>query len=208
MVHCQRSIMENINNIVFLWFNASAHPSLIAVDLATVLAEFQIWIVPIVIAVIWLRGHESQRRTMLAATVAGLIALSANQLIGMVWWHPRPFMIGLGHTLIPHAADSSFPSDHLSLWWAVAFSFLLAPSLRLSGIILCIFGLPLAWARIYLGVHFPFDMAGAAIVAMLSAILMHRLPVWCLDAIYLVTIRIHCRLLSRFIANGWVRGTS
>lgn len=34
-------------------------------------------------------------------------------------------MIGLGHTLITHAADSSFPSDHLTLLWAVAFSFLM-----------------------------------------------------------------------------------
>lgn len=199
--------MENINKIIFLWLNASAHPSQITVDLATGLAQFQIWIVPLVIAIVWLRGEEPQRRTMLAATAAGLVALFANQLIGMVWWHPRPFMIGFGHTLIAHAADSSFPSDHLSLWWAVAFSFMLNPSLTVSGIVLGISGLPLAWARIYLGVHFPLDMAGAAIVAILSTALMHYLPDWCFDSIYKVMIRIHCRVLSRFIARGWVRGT-
>jgi undecaprenyl-diphosphatase len=32
------------------------------------------------------------------ASVAGLLI---NQIIGLAWSHPRPFMIGLGHTLIP-----------------------------------------------------------------------------------------------------------
>lgn len=200
--------MENINKILFLWLNAPDHPSQIAVDLATVIATFQIWIVPLVIALVWLWGDALQRRIMLAATAAGLTALLTNQLIGVIWWYPRPFMIGLGHTLIPHAADSSFPSDHLSLWWAVAFTFLLNPSLRLSGIVLGLLGIPLAWARIYLGVHFPFDMAGAAIVAMLSTTLIHHLPHGFLGSIYNVAIRIHCRVFSMLIVKGWIRGTT
>ena len=200
--------MENINKILFLWLNAPAHPPQIVVDLATVIATLQIWIIPLTIALIWLRGDACQRRAMLAVTAAGLIALMTNQLIGMTWWHPRPFMIGLGHTLIPHAADSSFPSDHLSLWWAVAFTFLLNPSLRFSGIVLGLLGIPLAWARIYLGVHFPFDMAGGAIVAMLSTTLIHHLPHGFLGSIYNVAIRIHCRVFSRFIVKGWIRGTT
>jgi undecaprenyl-diphosphatase len=200
--------MENINKILFLWLNAAAHPPQFAVDLATVIATLQIWIIPLTIALIWLRGDACQRRAMLAATAAGLISLMTNQLIGMIWWHPPPFMIGLGHTLIPHAADSSFPSDHLSLWWAVAFTFLLNPSLRFSGIVLGLLGIPLAWARIYLGVHFPFDMAGAAIVAMLSTTLIHHLPHGFLGSIYNVAIRIHCRVFSRLIVKGWIRGTT
>jgi undecaprenyl-diphosphatase len=41
--------------------------------------------------------------------------LLINQVIILLWQHPRPFVIGLGHTYLAHAADSSFPSDHLTL---------------------------------------------------------------------------------------------
>ena len=57
-----------------------------------------------------------------------LVALLVNQLIGLVWQHLRPFMIGLGHSHLAHVADSSFPSDHLTLLWAVAFSLVCAAS--------------------------------------------------------------------------------
>lgn len=56
-------------------------------------------------------------------------------------------MIGLGHTFMPHAADSSFPSDHLTLLWAVSVSFLMHQRLRLAGALLTTLGLPMAWAR-------------------------------------------------------------
>ena len=87
-------------------------------------------------------------------------------------------MIGLGNTLIPHVADSSFPSDHLTLLWAVALSFLMHQRPRFAGVFLALLGLPMAWARIYLGVHFLLDMLGAALVAGISAWLCFREEKW------------------------------
>ncbi|WP_421377146.1 phosphatase PAP2 family protein [Paraburkholderia sp. DD10] len=78
-------------------------------------------------------------------------------------------MIDVGHTFIPHVADSSFPSDHLTLWWATVFSVLMQQGPRRAWSALALLGISIAWARIYLGVHFPFDMLGAAVVAALSA---------------------------------------
>lgn len=100
-------------------------------------------------------------------------------------------MIGLGHTLITHAADSSFPSDHLTLLWAVAFSFLMHLSPYLGGIALALLGLPVAWARIYLGVNFPLDMVGAALVAVLSAWLAFREVRIYLPATYSLALNVH-----------------
>jgi len=82
----------------------------------------------------------------------------------MVWQHPRPFMIGLGHTLIPHAADSSFPSDHATVLFAVSLTLLLGRA-TVPGLAVLLAGFCVAWARIFLGVHFPLDMIGAAAVA-------------------------------------------
>lgn len=109
-------------------------------------------------------------------------------------------MIGLGHTLIPHAADSSFPSDHLTLWWAVAFSLLLQREQRRTASVMALLGLPMAWARIYLGVHFPLDMLGAIAVAALSARLTLREARWFLEPSYWLASSIHRRLFGSLSA--------
>lgn len=197
--------MEHLNQAFFLWLNAPEHPNTLVVTLAIFFAEWLIWAAPAVIGIGWLRGNANTRKAMLVATASGMLALLVNQIIGVSWSHPRPFMIGLGHTLIPHVADSSFPSDHLTLWWAVAFSLLLQRGLRRAGVALALLGAPIAWARIYLGVHFPLDMLGAAVVAAFSAWLALREARWYLGPIYRVAAFIHRRLFGRLIALGWVR---
>jgi undecaprenyl-diphosphatase len=197
--------MESLNQTLFLWLNAPEHPAALTSMVAILLAEWFIWMVPLLIGIGWLRGSESTRKAMLVATASGLLGLLVNQLIALAWTHPRPFMIGLGHTLIPHVADSSFPSDHLTLWWAIAFSFALQRGSRIAGIGLALLGIPIAWARIYLGVHFPFDMLGAVVVAAFSAWLTVRGAHWYQGAIYLFATDIRRRLFGRLIALGWVR---
>lgn len=175
--------MEHLNDTPFLLINAPEHPGALALALATFLAEYFIWTVPALLMTGWLRGGESARKAMLAAAAAGLLGLLVNTALGLLWQHPRPFMIGLGHTLIPHAADSSFPSDHLTLWWAVAFS-LMAQRRSRGAAALALLGVPIAWARVYLGVHFPFDMLGSLAVAALSAWLTAFAARWWLSPAY------------------------
>jgi undecaprenyl-diphosphatase len=197
--------MEHLNQTIFMWLNAPEHPNALVVTLATIFAEWLIWAVPILIGIGWLRGNENTRKTLLIATASGLVGLLANQVIGLAWSHPRPFMIGLGHTLIPHVADSSFPSDHLTLWWSVAFSILMQRGLRRVGIALALFALPIAWSRIYLGVHFPLDMVGAIVVAAFSVALTLHGARWFLGPIYRLATCIYRTLFGRLIALGWVR---
>ena len=197
--------MENLNHTIFFLLNASEHPSRLLLTIATFFAEYAIWVIPAIIGIGWLRGSDHTRKVLLEATASGLAGLLINQIIGLVWQHPRPFMIGLGHTLISHAADSSFPSDHLTLLWAVAFSFLMHRSLRMAGLALALLGLPVAWARIYLGVHFPLDMVGSALVAVLSAWLACHEVRRYLPATYSLALGVHRILFGKLIQIGWVR---
>lgn len=197
--------MEDLNHALFLWLNAPEHPSTLLLAIATFFAEYVIWALPAIIGIGWLRGSEHTRKVLLEATASGLVGLLINQIIGLIWQHPRPFIIGLGHTLIPHAADSSFPSDHLTLLWAVAFSFLMHRSPRMAGLALALLGLPVAWARIYLGVHFPLDMVGAALVAGLGAWLAFREMRVYLPATYNLALSVHRVLFGKLIQIGWVR---
>lgn len=197
--------MERVNQTLFLWLNAPEHPNALMVALAVFFAQWLIWAIPALISMGWLRGDEGTRKSLLITVAAGVLGLIVNQLIGLSWSHPRPFMIGLGHTLIPHVADSSFPSDHLTLWWTVAFSFILQRSSRSTGVALAWLGLPIAWARIYIGVHFPFDMAGALVVSAFCAwISFYSAGIYLLP-IYSLAYRIHRVLFTKWIARGWVR---
>ncbi|TKC86317.1 undecaprenyl-diphosphatase [Trinickia terrae] len=197
--------MEELNRTLFLLLNAPANPGPFVLNTAIFFAEYAIWAVPAVIAIGWLRGAKFTRQFMLEATAAAAVALFINQLIALIWLHPRPFVLGLGHTFVDHAPDSSFPSDHLTLLWSVAFSLAIHRGQRATGLALALLGLPVAWARIYVGVHFPLDMAGAVVVsacgAWLAARPLHRLT----RLAYRLAIRIHPLLFGRLIARGWVR---
>ncbi len=199
------SRMKELNEALFLLINVSDHPSAVLLTIAKLLADYAIWLVPLALSIGWLRGSDSTRKLMLEATASGFAGLLIAQAIGLVWQHPRPFMIGLGQTLIPHAADSSFPSDHLTLIWAVAFSFLMHQRPRFAGVFLALLGLPMAWARIYLGVHFPLDMLGAAVVAGISAWLCFREEKWFVNRVFAWTTAIYRRIFAPLIRRGWVR---
>ncbi len=197
--------MELWNQTLFLLLNAAPGTSGAAVDAARLLADGLIWVVPIGMIIGWLRGSEATRHTLVAATASALAGLLINQLIGLLWYHPRPIEIGIGQTLVAHVQDSSFPSDHLTLIWAVAFSILLHEPPRMAGWALALLGLPVAWARIYLGVHFPLDMLGAALVASGSAWLVlgeeHRI----IAPVARMLQHLYRRICSRLVERGWVR---
>lgn len=197
--------MEHWNDALFLLLNAGQNASGSVVAGARFLADGLVWLVPAVLIIGWLRGSSATRQVLLAATLAGLSGLLINYLIGLLWYHPRPFAAGIGRTLIPHVADSSFPSDHLTLIWAISCSLVLNEQARLAGWVLAVLGLPVAWARIYLGVHFPLDILGAALVAMGSAWLIlatrHRLVGPCMRLL----LPAYGTVFAGLIRRGWVR---
>jgi undecaprenyl-diphosphatase len=169
--------LEHLNDTLFLLINARLPADPATVAIAMFFAQYLVWIVPCGLVTAWLSGPEPLRRAAFRAAMTALLAALISLVIGVVWPHPRPFMLGIGTNLLPHAPDASFPSDHLTLWWAISFS-LLAPAqnqpahARLiwrTGCVLSLLGLPMAWARIYLGVHYPLDMVGAALVALIGA---------------------------------------
>lgn len=196
--------MEELNQKLFLLINASAHPDPTLLMIARLCAEQLIWLIPIAVLIGWLYGAEDTRKIMLQATMSAIIGMLVSQLIGVLWPHPRPFMIGLGHNYVAHVADSSFPSDHLTLLWTVAFSFILHRRTRVSGIIFASMGISVAWARIYVGVHFPGDMLGAVGVAVISAGLGLWSARWYLGLTFRWATVIHRRLFAPLIRRGWL----
>ena len=197
--------MEYLNRSLFLLLNAGQNAPSALIALARAVAQYLIWIVPAGLIAAWLRGSNRTRQALLAAAIAGLVGLLVSQAIGLAWYHPRPFAVGIGRTLLAHAADSSFPSDHVTLIWAVAISLMARQATRRAGWALAALGLPLAWARIYLGLHWPLDMLGAAFVALPSAWLIRRQERRLIAPAMPLLLSAYRRLCSGPIRSGWVR---
>jgi undecaprenyl-diphosphatase len=196
--------MEHLNYALFSLINAPADPSQSMLWLALLFGVYAVYAVPLFVLAGWLRGCDDTRKVMLMAVASAAFGLVISNIIGQLWPHPRPFVIALGHTLMPHDADASFPSDHLTFLWSVAFSLMLHRPRWIASIAFVLLGFPVAWARIYLGVHYPLDMVGAALVASASAALTASMAPYFLPLLFASATRIHRLLFARLIRSGWL----
>jgi undecaprenyl-diphosphatase len=74
-------------------------------------------------------------------------------------------MENLGTTLLAHKPENSFPSDHTTFTLSIALMLITFKSTRILGIILSFLALWCGIARVYSGVHWPFDIVGSIVTA-------------------------------------------
>lgn len=153
------------NQHFYLLINASPGLSHQQVLLATWLANWLIVLVPIVMVLAWVRGDHATRLDLLQVLLAVGLALGLAQVITHVWPQPRPFALHLGTQYLAHNADPGLPSDHVTVFWSLALASLRSRKFALWGFPLLAIGLVVGWSRVYLGVHFPLDIAAALPVA-------------------------------------------
>lgn len=198
-------MLEELNLKLFSLINASQATASWKISGAELAADYFIYLIPVLLVLCWLLGQSRQRPALFFATVVTFFALGVNQLIGLAWFHPRPAMLGLGHTFFAHAPDSSFPSDHMTVFWAIGFSLFCHAATRTIGLGTMTAGLVVAWARIYLGVHFPMDMLGAAVISSLSFALLLPIQPWLVKTFLLPLENAYRILFATPIAQGWVQ---
>ncbi|SMF37445.1 phosphatase PAP2 family protein [Pseudogulbenkiania subflava] len=196
--------LEALNQALFLALNGAPDSPWWRIAAATVLADDLILLIPLLLLGLWFWGNDARRNVALKACLVALLALGLNQLIGLIWPHPRPFAMGLGHTFIPHAADSSFPSDHMTVFASIGIALVLGREKPLGGLVL-LASLTVAWARIYLGVHFPLDMVGAVAVSGISQAVVTPLWTRAGDQTTRLALRLYRKLFAWPIATGWIR---
>lgn len=180
---CMGGPGEPLNEWLFSLINAGADRWTITVDLALFAATWVAVLAALWIVWRWVRGAEPVRRALLDAVASGLLGLTAVQVISTLWYHPRPFEFRLGRQLMDHAPEASFPSDHATLIFALAFSMAFTPALRRASAPMFALGLLVSWARVYLGVHWPLDMVGGLALGLAAALtirafgaILHRWP--------------------------------
>src|SRR4051794_22034928 len=107
-----KSPMFQLDNSLFLLLNAGPSPDPTIAGLAILATKFLILLIPVYIIGLWLRGGNRNRLTALGLVGALVIAIALSSIVGLAIFRPRPFMIGLGNTLVEHRPNSSFPSNH------------------------------------------------------------------------------------------------
>ena len=159
--------MNALDQTLFSAINAGSPTWGATAWVAYAAARYIVLLIPLHLAVLWVAGTHNVRRQALTLVVALVIAIGISFAIGVIAPTERPFLIPLGNQLVEHRASPSFPSNHGLVMFTYAACML---SLRHWRHAICIggAGLVVAWSRVYLGIHFPLDMVGALVIAIVA----------------------------------------
>ena len=157
-----------MNKELFLFINSFAEKNHL-LDLFMIGAAKSIpYIFIVLLFYLWFRDKKHEALYAGYATTLGVLI---DEIIRSFYFHPRPFVEHLGTTLIQHKVNNSFPSNHTTFTLSIALMLLTFKTTRILGIVFTFLALLCGIARIYAGVHWPFDIAGSIIVAIISVII-------------------------------------
>lgn len=200
--------LVQMNYLLFEKINAEAGRWIWLDNTMIFCADLLIFLWPLLLLLLWglpyswskrpLRAGEDAiklecRSVILWVAPACLLAYLFNLGVELFVFEPRPFVAHHVHTLVAHAADASFPSDHTAWSFAVVgmLLFSLPPVLlraweqrwaegklgeRLDLLLpLVLMGMAVLMAccigvaRVFVGVHYPGDIVGGALSGLLAA---------------------------------------
>ena len=166
--------MGRIDWSIFHALNGALRGDDTAQDAAEIYNAWAIFALVAVAALTWFLARPGgSLRPKLAAASAGtaaVVALLVNAALGHLWYHARPFADHPKQTvlLVHHGTDNSFPSDHASVAFAVAFAVLIFH--RRLGTLLLAGAVGVGLDRIVVGVHYPIDVLTCVFVGLGAAL--------------------------------------
>nr|WP_222529919.1 phosphatase PAP2 family protein [Azospirillum sp. 412522] len=180
-------LLHRLDQTLLLWLNQFAGHSAVLDQAVRGIANIYLVKLGLFSAALWWlwfrrEETESGRRLVVDALAAVVLAVAASILIQAVMpARPRPlhdpgvpFVPPIGQSREALKNWSSFPSDNAALGFALAATFLRAS--RPWGLLACLWAaLVIALPRVYLGLHYPGDVAGGALLGLLSAFAVARL---------------------------------
>jgi len=158
-----------MNQELFLMINSLAGKNEVLDILGISLANSMPYI--FIVLEIYLYFIVKKKNEAIFAFYSVVVSLGLNFIISLFYFHNRPFMDNLGVMLIQHTPENSFPSDHTTFLFAISFS-LVFSKIKYSYILL-FFALLGGMARVYVGVHYPFDILGGIFSGLFGATLIY-----------------------------------
>ncbi|MHC6229935.1 phosphatase PAP2 family protein [Arthrobacter sp. MMS24-T111] len=119
------------------------------------------------------------RRDLAKAVAFGVVACSgwvASEVFKLIVARQRPNPALLFDPLAPETGSNSFPSGHVSFAVALAFAlYFLSRGTRWSKLVAAagaLMAVIVAWSRLYVGVHYPTDVAASFLAASAAFVLL------------------------------------
>lgn len=165
--------------VVGLYHLASLNPLLTRIDVF--MAQRSIFLIPLILAVVGIwpgRTLRERRQILLAAAISFVIAFVLGHIIAYADPRTRPFVVLSLKPLFPHDPTASFPSDHTILGCALSWPFVFRWPRR--SWLLIVWVLLVGFARVAAGVHYPTDILGSAVIALVPAAAGYVLAAWLL----------------------------
>ncbi len=196
--------LDQLNLYLFHILNVPDQASIWMINYASLIAHDLVYLFLLIFTVAWLRGSREVKTGIIKAAIFMAITLSISEVLSAALNTPRPFVMEVGRTLIEHDPTGSFPSNHMSIFSGIALAYYFSPQ-RDLGRILVWTAWFVAWSRIYVGVHFPVDMIGAFLIALVVNLV--GLPLWWKyqEKLMNFILRIHQFLFAPFIRMGWIK---
>jgi undecaprenyl-diphosphatase len=163
----------NLNGAIFDAINDLAGHVSLADRIMEFGATYGVHLVVGVVVLSWflhLGSDENRRVAFYTAVASMIVALVIAKVLQHYYVHPRPFVARQDvELLVSHAPDASFPSEHASGAFALAAGIGLYRA-RL-GLVLLILSTWIAFSRVFVGIHYPGDVAGGAAIGVLAALM-------------------------------------
>ena len=161
-------IFNQLNVKIFNAINYFAGNNIILNKFIIIIAKYLPFLFILFLLYLWFSKNKLKNFALYSGYSATL-GIFLNFLISLFYFHPRPFVNHLGTLLIHHSSETSFPSDHTTFMLSIAFMLLYFKKTRKAGILLSIIGIIGGIARVCCGVHYPFDILGSIIVAIIAS---------------------------------------
>jgi len=161
--------MIGIDENIFLWINGLAgHFAPLDWLLKGVANDYFILVsLCLMLLALWVWGKNTQQRErsqrgVICASISLVLAQGFVSICNIFCFRTRPFDVLPTNLLFYQPTDSSLPSNSVAVVFAIAFAIFLV-NRKAGGVMLALASLH-AFSRVYVGIHYPFDvLAGAAI---------------------------------------------
>ncbi|XRO76933.1 phosphatase PAP2 family protein [Methanocaldococcus sp. 10A] len=155
-------ILENVNINIWLFYLINSHYNSILDTIMPIISKTVYPLIAITVLIILIKNRKFGIKLIFVLFLAAVIAFSLKYLIN----EPRPYLVLENvHLLCYEGYEPSFPSGHTTLAFTLATSLLYYS--RKIGLLFLIWAILVAYSRVYVGVHYPFDIFAGIIIGIL-----------------------------------------